>query len=302
MNGITVTIYGRERQTTEGTTVLRAAQDAGIYIPALCAHPDLVPGGYCGLWVVEVDEEGDVQACKTEVRDGMVITTETPTVREAREAALEKRLTEHPHACLDCWRKERCKPFDIGLRSEAVNQHCVTCPKHGHCELQRVVDYIGIKPDIPYKPKEYPIETDNPFFLRDYNLCIVCGRCVRVCRDVRGVGVYTFDNEENPTRILTVKGGSTIDSGCRFCFACVEVCPTGALIERDVEKLRQNRQAYIVPCSDACPAHINIPRYVEYIRQGKYTEALSVIREKVPFPGCLGRICVHPCEQACRRE
>ena len=226
MNGITVTIDGREIRTAKGTTVLRAAQEAGIYIPSLCAHPDLVPGGYCGLCVVEIDGEGDVQACKTEARDGMVITTETPTVREAREQALEKILTEHPHACLECWRKDRCKPFDICLRSEAISQHCVTCPKNTHCELQRVVDYIGIKPDIPYKPKEYPVETDNPFFLRDYNLCIVCGRCVRVCRDVRGVGVYTFDDEENPTRILTVKGGSTIDSGCRFCFACVEVCPT----------------------------------------------------------------------------
>ncbi len=302
MNGITVMIDGREIRTEKGTTVLRAAQEAGIYIPSLCAHPDLVPGGYCGLCVVEIDGEGDVQACKTEARDGMVITTETPTVREAREQALEKILTEHPHACLECWRKDRCKPFDICLRSEAISQHCVTCPKNTHCELQRVVDYIGIKPDIPYKPKEYPVETDNPFFLRDYNLCIVCGRCVRVCRDVRGVGVYTFDDEENPTRILTVKGGSTIDSGCRFCFACVEVCPTGALIERDVEKLHANREAYIVPCSDACPAHINIPRYVEYVRQGKYTEALSVIREKVPFPGSLGRVCVHPCEQACRRQ
>ncbi|HEY93863.1 MAG TPA: FAD-dependent oxidoreductase [Dehalococcoidia bacterium] len=302
MNGITVTIDGRIIQTTEGTTVLRAAQEAGIYIPALCAHPDLVPGGYCGLCVVEVDEEGDVQACKTEVHDGMVITTETPSVREGREQALEKILTEHPHACLDCWRKDRCKPFDICLRSEAVSQHCVTCPKNGHCELQKVVDYIGIEPEIPYRPKEYPLEIDNPFFLRDYNLCIVCGRCVRVCRDVRGVGVYTFDDEENPTKILTVEGGSTVDSGCRFCFACVEVCPTGALIERDVEKLRENREGYIVPCSDACPAHVNIPRYVEYVRQGKYTEALSVIREKVPFPGSLGRVCFHPCEQACRRE
>ncbi len=302
MDAITITIDGREIKTTAGTTVLRAAQEAGIYIPALCAHPDLVPGGYCGLCVVEIGEEGDLQACKTEVREGMVITTETLTVRKAREEALEKILTEHPHSCLDCWRKERCNPFDICLRSESVSQHCVTCPKNTHCELQRVVDYIGISPDIPYQPKEYPVETDNPFFLRDYNLCIVCGRCVRVCRDVRGVGVYAFDDEENPTKIITVKDDSTVESGCRFCFACVEVCPTGALIERDAEKLHEDKEAYIVPCSNACPAHINIPRYIEYVRQEKYTEALAVIREKVPFPGSLGRVCFHPCEQACRRN
>ncbi len=302
MDEITVTIDGREIKTSEGKTVLQAAQEAGIYIPALCSHPDLVPGGYCGLCIVEVDGSGDVQACMTEVSDGMVVTTETPSVRQQREEALEKILTEHPHSCLDCWRKERCKPFDICLRSTDVSQHCVTCPQNGHCELQRVVDYIGIRPDIPYKPKGYPVETDNPFFIRDYNLCIVCGRCVRICRDVRGVGVYEFDDEENPTRVLTTVGNSTVDSGCRFCFACVEVCPTGALIERDVEKLHADREGYIVPCSDACPAHIDIPRYVEYIRGEHYSEALAVIREKVPFPGTLGRVCFHPCEQACRRS
>lgn len=303
MDRITLSIDGQEINTQAGITILRAGQKAGIYIPALCDHPDLKPSGYCGLCVVEIEGmDGLHLACVTNVADGMVVKTDTVTVRRRQQEVLEQILIEHPHACLECWRKERCKPFDICLRSVAVSQHCVTCPKNGYCELQRVVDYIGIGEEIPYRPKGYAVERDNPFFYRDYDLCIVCGRCVRICRDVRGIGVYTFDNEERPTKVLTVRGGSVKDSGCRFCFACVEVCPTGALMDRELpEKVYVNREAYVVPCSHACPAHIDIPRYVHYVAQGRYSEALAVIREKVPFPGSLGRVCIHPCEAACRR-
>ncbi len=303
MDEITLRIDGQEINTQLGITILRAAQRAGIYIPALCDHPDLRPTGQCGLCVVEIEGKSGLDlACVTEVADGMVVKTDTMTVRRRQQEVIEQILMEHPHACLECWRKERCKPFDICFRSVAVNQHCVTCPKNGYCELQRVVDYVGISDKIPYHPKEYPVEGDNPFFYRDYNLCIVCGRCVRICRDVRGVGVYTFDDEKHPTKIFTVKGGSVKNSGCRFCFACVEVCPTGAIMDWETPiKVYVNREAYVVPCSHACPAHIDIPRYVHYVAQGKYSEALAVIREKVPFPGSLGRVCVHPCESACRR-
>jgi len=303
MNAIKITVSGRQVEARPGVTVLRAAQEAGIYIPFLCDHPDLSPVGQCGLCVVKIAGVEDYPlACKTEVAEGMAVTVESPELQERRRETLAGILATHPHACLDCWRRERCSPFDVCLRTAAVDQHCVVCPKNGHCEFQRLVDYVGMDGEIAYASKGYRVLRDNPFYERNYDLCVLCGRCVRVCRDVRGVGVWAFDDEDKPTRVDTVNGAPVQDSGCRFCFACVEVCPTGAIVDRMPQAaIAAAREAYVVPCADACPAHIDIPRYVEYVARGGYSEALAVIREKVPFPGSLGRVCIHPCEQACRR-
>ncbi|MFH1484606.1 MAG: FAD-dependent oxidoreductase, partial [Chloroflexota bacterium] len=304
-NEITLRIDGREVRTEAGTNILRAAQKAGIYIPALCDHPDLAPSGLCGLCVVEISGNGDFPlSCTTPATDGMVVSTNTPTVQKLRREVLRQILREHPHDCLVCWRRDRCGPFDICLRTSAATQHCVTCNKNGHCELQKTADYIcTVKEEVPYRSKGYDIYHDNPYYDRDYNYCILCGRCIRACRDLRGVDVYKFDNDEKPTEVLTAKGGSTLDSGCKFCFACVEVCPVAAIMDKKPRQtIYAKGEAYVVPCRNACPAHIDIPRYLYYIAQGKYSEALAVNREKVPFPGSLGRVCVHFCEQGCRRE
>ena len=242
-------IDGQEIKIRRAISVLRAAQEAGIYIPALCDHPDLAPCGHCGLCVVEIEGDGCFRACMTTANEDMIVKTDTLEVRRQRQEALEAILLEHPHACLDCWRRERCDPGNICLRSVAVAQHCVYCPKNGHCELQRVVDYVGISRDIPYRPKGYSIQTENPFFYRDYNLCIVCGRCVRICRDVRGIGVYALDDEQKPSRVVTTKGESTIDSGCRFCLACVEVCPTAAIVDRDLRNCVRTRMPLLFPAA-----------------------------------------------------
>ncbi|MFC2005880.1 FAD-dependent oxidoreductase [Chloroflexota bacterium] len=302
-DNITLTIDGREVTTRTGTSILKAAEQAGIYIPFLCTHPDLVSLGNCRLCIVKVGGMADLPlSCETEATQGMVVTTETPELQELRQESLAKILAEHPHACLDCWRRMSCKPSDTCLQEASVEETCVSCLKNKHCEFQRLVDYIGVDCDIPYNPKGHTVIRDNPFLERNDNLCVMCGRCVQICRDVRGVGVYAFDNEENPTQISTVKRGSIKDSGCKFCFACAEVCPTGAIMDVEWQKLLADREAYVVPCSSACPAGIDIPRYVNYVAQSKYSEALAVIREKVPFPGTLGRVCIHPCEQACRRN
>jgi formate dehydrogenase beta subunit len=253
---ITVRIDYREVKVPEGTTILAAARQADIYIPALCDYPGLrplaglEPDRACRLCIVEVQGSEEPQlACTTPAVDGMIVRTRTHDLQTRRRSLLRLMLSRHPNACLDCHRRERCSPFDVCLRHVAVTERCVFCPQNGDCELQRAVDYVGIDKCPPQIPKKLPVREDSPFFIRDNNLCILCERCVRVCADIRGVKAIEF--------------------------------------------------AY--PCHKACPAGIDIPRYLRLIAVGRPAAALAVIRERVPFPGSLGRVCVHPCETACQR-
>jgi len=301
---ITLTIDDKQVEVAEGVTVLEAAQAAGVYIPTLCYHPSLKPYGGCRLCLVDIEKmRGPITSCTTPATDGMVVRTKTPELQELRRGILELILTEHPNWCLTCDRRERCSPFDICLRTVSVTERCVTCPKNEHCELQRLVDYIGIEEiTLPYEYKELPLH-DDPLIQRDYNLCILCGRCVQMCQDVRGIGAISFINRGSQAIVGTAFDRSLKDSGCRFCGACVEVCPTGALMDRAaLWQPGLDCEAVTVPCHYACPAGINVPLYVYLVGEGKYQDSLAVVREKVPFPGVLGRVCIHPCEQACRRN
>ncbi|OGO00060.1 MAG: hypothetical protein A2Y58_00745 [Chloroflexi bacterium RBG_13_51_52] len=303
---IKLTIDGTEIEIERGATVLQAAQSAGIYIPTLCYHPNLQSYGGCRLCIVEIENmRGLPTACTTPATEGMKVTTSSAQLQELRRAFLQLILTEHPNACLTCHGRERCEPYDICLRQVAVNERCVSCPNNRQCELQNLVDYIGV-PEItlPYQYKNLPVDfIREPLIQRDYNLCILCGRCVQMCADVRGIGAVGFNKRGFDTVVGTAFDKPLQDSGCRFCGACVEVCPTGALMDTEaVYKPDKGWEEVAVPCKHACPAGINVPLYVYLIGEGKFQEALAVIREKVPFPGALGRVCIHPCEEACRRS
>jgi NADPH-dependent glutamate synthase beta subunit-like oxidoreductase/Pyruvate/2-oxoacid:ferredoxin oxidoreductase delta subunit len=235
----------------------------------------------------------------------MKVTTNTSQLQELRRSFLQLILTEHPNACLTCHRRERCGPYDICLRHVSVNERCVSCPNNKQCELQYLVDYIGIEEvTLPYKYKELPADfTREPLIRRDYNLCVLCGRCVQMCADVRGIGAIGFANRGFDTVVGTAFVRPLQDSGCRFCGACVEVCPTGALMDTEAAyKPDCEWEEVAVPCKHACPAGINVPLYVYLAGEGKFQESLAIVREKVPFPGVLGRVCIHPCEEACRRS
>ncbi|MGD0780000.1 MAG: FAD-dependent oxidoreductase [Dehalococcoidales bacterium] len=304
---INLTIDGTQVEVENGVTVLQAVQSAGIYIPTLCYHPDLQPYGGCRLCIVEIENmRGLPTACTTPATNGMKVTTKSPQLQELRKAFLELILTEHPNACLTCHRRERCKPNDICLREVAVSERCVSCPNNHQCELQDLVDYIGIGDELtlPYRYKNLPVDfAREPLIQRDYNLCILCGRCVQICQDVRGIGAIGFAKHGYDTVVGTPYDRPLQDSNCRFCGACVEVCPTGALMDSEAAfKPDKDWQEVAVPCQHACPAGINVPLYVYLAGQGKYQESLAIVREKVPFPGVLGRVCIHPCEEACRRS
>jgi NADPH-dependent glutamate synthase beta subunit-like oxidoreductase/NAD-dependent dihydropyrimidine dehydrogenase PreA subunit len=301
-----LTINGIEVEAEKGATVLQAAQSADIYIPTLCYHPSLQPYGGCRLCIVEIENmRGLPTACTTPAADGMKATTNTAQLQELRRAFLQLILTEHPNACLTCHRRQRCEPYDICLRHVAIDERCVSCPNNYQCELQDLVDYIGIEEvALPYQYKSLPVDfAREPLIRRDYNFCVLCGRCVQMCADVRGIGAISLARRGFDTVVGTAFDKPLQDSGCRFCGACVEVCPTGALMDADATyKPDKDWEETAVPCKHACPAGINVPLYIYLIGEGKFQEALAIIREKVPFPGTLGRVCIHPCEEACRRS
>jgi formate dehydrogenase beta subunit len=311
-----------EAEVEEGTTILEAARKIDIYIPTICYHPDLptpnkaksmeavyrsderVVGDPsekefegCRLCLVQVEGQKDlILSCCTPVSDGMKVYTETEQVREARKVELMRILAKHPHACLICAQKEGCttEPCSTNV---PVEERC--CPQFGNCELERVAKYVEIREDTPrYKPQNLLVVEDEPLLVRDYNLCIGCTRCVRACQDLRGVGALGFAYKDGEVFVGTV-ASTLLDSDCRFCGACVEVCPTGAL--RDKELKAAKREVDLVPCKYACPAGVDVPRYVQLVSEGRFAEAAAVVREKLPLPNVLAHACSRPCESVCRR-
>lgn len=322
---ITLTINGNKVKAEKGMTVLEAAELNDTYIPRLCYHPSLgsshgqkpvdkifrEDGEYkddgsgpkdgfagCRLCLVEIKGQKDLlTSCDTEVQEGMEVNSESDAVKEARRDNLFEILRDHPHACLQCAQQEGC-PRTQCSTNVPEDERC--CPLLGHCELQKVALYVGIKQDLTkYVFKDFPKHKNEPLFERDSNLCVSCLRCVRACRELRGVEALGFVFNKDKAIVGPTKGPNYDDSDCRFCGACVEVCPTGAITDKDLP--RGEKEDVLVPCISNCPAGVDIPRYINLINEKKYPEAVAVIRERIPFPGVLGRVCFHPCEDECRR-
>jgi len=187
---VTLTIDGDAVQAPAGASVLNAADQAGHYIPALCAHPDLWPStrrgdaGGCQLCMVEVEGRDELQkACSLGVEAGMSVRTDTPRVRAARQAALARILGTHPHVCLTCPQREGCSRTQCSYGNPPATR---CCDEFAHCELRKVADHVGIAPTTPaYRPAALPVIKDEPFFDRDYNLCIDCRRCTGCSRGLK---------------------------------------------------------------------------------------------------------------------
>lgn len=227
----------------------------------------------------------------------MKVYTETEPVRDARKAQLMRIMAKHPHACLICAQKEGCTTVTC---STGVPKEERCCLRFGNCELERVAEYVGIRKDTPrYVPQNLPKIENEPLFLRDYNLCMGCTRCVRACQELRGVGALGFLCRNGEVLVGTV-APTLMDSSCRFCGACVEVCPTGALGDKGL--MAAKREVDLVPCKYACPAEVDVPLYVRLICEGEFAEAAAVVREKLPLPNVLAHACARPCERVCRRR
>lgn len=275
-----IMVEGKEIEAKEGASVLDASLEAGIYIPHLCKHPDLEAVGGCGLCMIEVDGiQEAVRACKTIVQEGMVVKINSEKADKTRKMAMELMLATHP-------------------------ADCTGCPKYGKCELQSIYQYMGVSPEgWRMKSRPVPNDSSNPLIQHLFTRCIRCGRCVRACQELRGVKVLDFQRTKDGIRVGINGGVSLEEAGCKFCGACIEVCPTGSIMDAlGIMKEGISYSDSVVPCKAACPAHTDVPRYLRYIKEGDFTKATAVIREKVPFPRTLGNVCNHICEDNCKRN
>ena len=280
MGTITISIDGREVEVAGSRSILEAALAEGIYIPHLCTHPDLPVQGNCSLCVVEIDGCGrPVKSCETEAAGGMRVITKSQALTKARSVAMELMLAGHPH-------------------------DCTSCKVYLKCELQTLMQYLGV---VNARMRRVHRETNNinnknPLIVREMERCVQCGRCERVCGALRGVETLRYNKIGWETYIGTENDLPLADSGCRFCGACVEVCPTGALQDAEGSfKAGLKRAESLVPCTAECPAGIDVPRYIRHVKNGQYSHAAAVIREKAPFPHTLGYVCSNRCEDVCRR-
>jgi predicted molibdopterin-dependent oxidoreductase YjgC len=206
MEQITLNIDGKEIVTSSESTILEAAKQAGIRIPSLCYEERMEPYGACRICLVEVEgARGLLPGCYTTVTDGMIVHTNTEQLRRIRKTIIELLLSDHP-------------------------QDCMTCESGGQCELQDLAYEYGVK-EARFKGEQhhYDILEDNPLIERDYDKCILCGRCIRICREVQGVGVYDFVNRGFDAVPGTPYGKGMQDTPCEFCGQCVSTCPTGAI-------------------------------------------------------------------------
>lgn len=185
--------------------LLEVIRASGVDLPTFCYNSELSVYGACRMCVVEIEGRGIQGACSTPPEDGMVIHTNTPSTLRVRRMALELLLANH-------------------------HGDCQTCDKNMHCKLQDLARRFGIKNVRFAQPKQHvPIENTNPSIVRDPNKCILCGDCVRMCKEIQGIGVLDFAGRGSEARVTPAFGKELRQVECVYCGQCVSVCPTGAL-------------------------------------------------------------------------
>ena len=272
-----LTIDGKTITAKQGRTVLECALDNDISIPHLCTHSSLSPFGACRLCVVEVKGmRGFPTSCTTPATDGMVVQTSTEALLQLRRNILALIMLEHPSACLLCARRELCEQFRPAAEKVGRTTGCHTCNNKEICEVSQLAEDLGLT-ELPVAPiyHQRPIERSQPFIDRDLNLCILCGRCVRICKLQHGKAVIDFVGRSGRTRIGQAFDRSLPEAGCTFCGSCIDVCPTGSMSERYAKwygKPDTQVQSTCIFCGAACALHLGA-------KDGKLITAKAVNEE-----------------------
>ena len=252
-----ITINNKILEFTDGQTILEVAKKYKIYIPTLCYIEGLPPYGGCRLCIVKVEGmKGYPTACTTPAQKGMKIITKDEELQELRSDVLKLILSEHPNSCIVCENKDICEKLRITKNKAGRSFGCFSCSNKENCELREIIEYLEIS-EIPYdlEYKNYPLKRKDPFFEMDYNLCILCGKCIRICNELRGIGAINFISRGHDVRVSTALDLLHLDTNCQFCGACVDICPTGVLTPKNtkwVEKSNNKITSICGFCSVGC--------------------------------------------------
>ena len=237
MNEIAFIIDGLKLKTQKGNTILQAAAENGIYIPHLCHSPDLKPMGACRLCLVENEEGRLITSCENLVEEGMEVSTTSTRVENTRMMLAKLLLANHEADCL-------------------------TCAQNNQCKLQKISSFFGIEnenmEDLRRSIAEISPDDSNPFFKRDLKKCILCGICVRTCRDRLGVNAIDFSYRGDKTKITTFLDQPIIESNCVSCGECVVACPVGALVPKTGLKPVREVKTTCTYCGVGCGLYLGV--------------------------------------------
>ena len=226
---VTLEIDGVAVTVPAGTSVMRAAVEAGVHVPKLCATDSLEPFGSCRLCLVEIEgRRGYPASCTTPAEPGMKVRTQTGKLAEIRRGVMELYISDHP---LDC----------------------LTCPTNGNCELQDMAGAVGLR-EVRYGDDgashlEAVKDQSNPYFEYDPSKCIVCNRCVRACEETQGTFALTISGRGFDSRVTAGQGESFMESDCVSCGACVQACPTATLTETSLIRMGQPEHSVVTTCA-----------------------------------------------------
>jgi formate dehydrogenase major subunit len=238
VNSVFLKINGIEVKADKGVTILKAAQNTGIYIPTLCHCPDVSSIGVCRLCLVRIKNRKRLEpACRTIVEEGMVVVTDDPEIEKLRQVILELILSDHDFNCL-------------------------LCPKNGQCRLQELVNRIGYKEQrfnrFEHVAKKLPIDTSNPFFDFNPNKCVQCAICVRTCHEIAGIDAIDMAYRSYDMKVSTFANKPFKDSVCVSCGECVERCPVGALVPKKSEYPTREVKTICPYCGIGCGLYLGV--------------------------------------------